>query len=179
MWIDATIAASFVTDPNASEYASNIAFAQSPVAVTSKGANWLWAWSLAIPSTSRNSEAANTFVEWATSRAYIELVGETLGWNAVPTGTRASTYENQQFRNAATFDEAELQAILSANPVDSTLNPSPYVGVQFAAIPEFATIGGIVGQAMTDALAGDITIEQALAKAQSEASAIMSEAGYY
>ena len=179
MWIDATIAASFVTDPNASEYASNIAFAQSPVAVTSKGANWLWAWSLAIPSTSRNSEAANTFVEWATSRAYIELVGETLGWNAVPTGTRASTYENQQFRNAATFDEAELQAILSANPVDSTLNPSPYVGVQFAAIPEFATIGGIVGQAMTDALAGDITIEEALAKAQSEASAIMSEAGYY
>ena len=179
MWIDATIAASFVTNPDASEFAGDIAFAQSPVAVTSKGANWLWAWALAVPSGSRNSADATAFVEWATSQEYIELVGETFGWGAVPTGTRVSTYNNQQFRNAATFDEAELQAILSANPVDSTLNPSPYVGVQFASIPEFADIGGVVGQAMTDALAGEISIEEALSRSQEAADAQMRAAGYY
>jgi len=179
MWIDATIAASFVTNPDASEFAGDIAFAQSPVAVTSKGANWLWAWALAVPSGSRNSADATAFVEWATSQEYIELVGETFGWGAVPTGTRVSTYNNQQFRNAATFDEAELQAILSANPVDSTLNPSPYVGVQFASIPEFADIGGGVGQAMTDALAGEISIEEALSRSQEAADAQMRAAGYY
>lgn len=179
MWIDATIAASFVTKPGASPHAGNIAFAQSPVATTQKGANWLWAWALAVPSSSRHPEEARDFVEWATSRQYIELVGNTLGWNSVPTGTRQSTYEDARFRAAATFDEAELLAIQSADPTDSTLNPSPYVGVQFAAIPEFAEIGGIVGQNMTLALAGELTIEEALSKSQEAADAKMREAGYY
>ena len=179
MWIDATIAASFVTDPEASEFAGDIAFAQSPFAVTTKGSNWLWAWALAVPAASRNSDEAHDFVEWATSRAYVELVGETLGWNAVPTGTRTSTYQNPLFRDAATFDEAELKAIQSANPVDSTLDPSPYVGVQFAAIPEFAEIGGLVGKNISDALAGDISIEEALSRSQEVADRRMRDAGYY
>ena len=115
----------------------------------------------------------------AASRTYVELVGQTLGWNAVPTGTRTSTYENPLFRDAATFDEAELKAIQSANPVDSTLDPSPYVGVQFAAIPEFAEIGGLVGKNISDALAGDISIDEALSRSQEVADRRMRDAGYY
>ena len=41
MWIDATIAASFISDPAQSKVADKVAFAQSPVSVTNKGANWL------------------------------------------------------------------------------------------------------------------------------------------
>ena len=44
MWVDATIAASFVSDPKQSKVADQMAFAQAPTAVTPKGANWLWAW---------------------------------------------------------------------------------------------------------------------------------------
>ena len=101
------------------------------------------------------------------------------GWGAVPTGTRTSTYENSNFTNAAVFAEAELKAILSADPSNSTFNPSPYTGVQFAAIPEFQAIGIAVGQQMTAALAGTISVEEALANAQTAADREMKKAGYY
>ncbi|MEP3848063.1 MAG: sugar ABC transporter substrate-binding protein [Paracoccaceae bacterium] len=179
MWIDATIAASFITDPDQSEVASDVAFAQAPSGVTSKGANWLWAWALAVPAGSNATEEATDFIEWATSKAYIDLVGERRGWGQVPTGTRQSTYRNAQFQQAAVFADAELNAILSANPSDSTLNPTPYVGVQFASIPEFADIGGYMGEQMTLALQGDLSVEDALANAQAYAEKTMTEAGYY
>lgn len=179
MWIDATIAASFITDPKQSKVADKIAFAQSPIAVTNRGANWLWAWSLAIPSGTKQKAEAQKFIEWATSKAYIELVASRNGWGSVPTGTRSSTYDNENFQKAAVFADAELKAILSANPSNSTLEPTPYVGVQFAAIPEFQAIGVAVGQQMSAALAGDITVEQALERAQTAADREMRRARYY
>ncbi len=179
IWIDATIAASYITDPSQSKVADKIAFAQAPYKATMKGANWLWAWALAIPAGTDQTDEALAFIEWATSKEYIELVASTNGWGNVPTGTRQSTYDNQMFRDAATFDEAELKAILSANPDDSTLNPSPYVGVQFAAIPEFQAIGVAVGQQMTAALAGQISVAEALANSQAAADREMRKAGYY
>ena len=179
MWIDATIAASFVTDPKQSKVADQVGFAQSPISVTEKGANWLWAWALGIPSATKNAEAAQKFVRWATSKEYIQLVGEKNGWAAVPTGTRASTYANQKFLDAAVFAKAELKAINSANPNDSTLKPSPYVGVQFAAIPEFQAIGTTTGQMVSGALAGSLSVDQALKSANSSANRQMRQAGYY
>ena len=179
MWIDATIAASFITDPKQSKVADKVAFAQSPMQATDKGANWLWAWALAIPEGSAKQEEAKKFIQWATSTSYIGLVGETAGWGRVPTGTRASTYENPKFIAAAKFADAELAAIKSANPNDSTLNPSPYVGVQFAAIPEFQAIGIAVGQQMSAALAGKTSVEDALKASQAAAMREMQRAGYY
>ena len=98
MWVDATIAASFITDPKQSKVADQVAFAQSPYAVTTKGANWLWAWALAIPAGTQKAEAAQKFIAWSTSQDYIKLVAETNGWARVPTGTRQSTYANAEFQ---------------------------------------------------------------------------------
>ena len=179
MWIDATIAASFVTDPKQSKVADQVAFAQSPVAVTNRGANWLWAWSLAVPAGTQKSAEAQKFIEWATSKEYIELVAKTKGWGSVPTGTRTSTYNNPKFQNAAVFADAELKAILSADPDNSTLEPTPYTGVQFAAIPEFQAIGVAVGQQISAALAGKLTVEKALEQAQKAADREMRKARYY
>ena len=179
MWIDATIAASFVSDPKQSKVAKDVAFAQSPIAITKRGANWLWAWALAIPKGTKQSADALKFIEWATSKEYIELVGKTNGWASVPTGTRTSTYANKKFLNAAVFAEAELKAILSADPANSTQDPTPYQGVQFAAIPEFQGIGTAVGQQMSAALAGNISVEEALAASQKAADREMRKAGYY
>ena len=179
MWIDATIAASFITDPKQSKVADKVAFAQGPYSATQKGANWLWAWALAIPSGSKNAENAQKFVTWATSKTYINLVAKEKGWAAVPTGTRKSTYANAEFLKAAKFAEAEKKAIDSANPNDSTLPKSPYVGVQFAAIPEFQAIGLAVGQQMSSALSGKATVEQALKASQTAAEREMKKGGYY
>jgi sorbitol/mannitol transport system substrate-binding protein len=179
MWVDATIAASFISDPKQSKVADKVAFAQAPMAVTPKGANWLWAWALAIPSGSKNPEAAQKFISWATSKDYINLVGKEVGWGSVPTGTRKSTYANPDFLKAAKFAAAEKKAIDTANPNDSTLPKSPYVGVQFAAIPEFQAIGIAVGQQMSAALAGKESVDQALKTSQTAADREMRKAGYY
>jgi sorbitol/mannitol transport system substrate-binding protein len=179
MWIDATIAASFVSDPKQSKVANDVAYAQAPVAVTKRGANWLWAWALAVPQGTKQSEDALKFVEWATSKEYIELVGKTNGWGSVPTGTRASTYANPKFQAAANFADAEMKAIESADPSNSTQEPTPYTGVQFAAIPEFQAIGIAAGQQFTAALAGDKSVTKALYDAQVAADREMRKAGYY
>ena len=179
MWIDATIAASFISDPRQSKVADKVAFAQAPTQVTPKGANWLWAWALAIPSGSKKVDAATKFVTWATSKEYIELVAKTNGWASVPTGTRKSTYANPNFVKAARFADAEKAAIDTANPADSTLPKSPYVGVQFAAIPEFQSIGTAVGQELTAALAGKKSVDAALKASQVIADRQMKKAGYY
>jgi sorbitol/mannitol transport system substrate-binding protein len=179
MWVDATIAASFITDPKQSKVADKVAFAQGPYAVTQKGANWLWAWSLAIPAGTKNSDAAQKFISWATSKDYVSLVGKEKGWASVPTGTRKSTYANAEFQKAAKFAEAEKKAIDSANPNDSTLPKSPYVGVQFAAIPEFQAIGLAVGQQMSSLLAGKTTVDAALKASQTAADREMRKGGYY
>ena len=179
MWIDATIAASFITDPKQSKVADKVAFAQAPTMVTPKGANWLWAWALAVPAGTKNADAAQKFIAWATSKEYINLIGKEVGWGNVPTGTRKSTYTNENFLKAAKFAAAEKAAIDSANPNDSTLPKSPYVGVQFAAIPEFQAIGIAVGQQMSAALAGKTTIDKALKASQVAAEREMKKAGYY
>jgi sorbitol/mannitol transport system substrate-binding protein len=179
IWVDATIAASFVSDPKTSRVASNVGFVQAPVAVTPKGANWLWAWALGIPSGSAKAEQAQRFIRWATSREYIQLVGRELGWAQVPTGTRTSTYRRREFLGAARFAMDEAIAIATASPTDSTLPRSPYVGVQFAAIPEFQAIGQSVGQNISAALAGKMSVPQALAAGQSAADREMRRAGYY
>ncbi|MEM6727053.1 MAG: sugar ABC transporter substrate-binding protein [Pseudomonadota bacterium] len=172
MWIDATIAASFLE-------VDGVAYAQSPNAGNPVGANWLWAWAMAVPAGSPNADAAKDFIEWATSKEYIQAVANhpEFGWGSVPTGTRASTYEYAEFQAAADFASAELAAIESAAPEATELKP--YVGVQFAAIPEFPEVGSAVAQEMAAALSGAKTVEEALADAQSAADAIMQEAGYY
>ena len=179
MWVDATIAASFITDPAQSKVADKVAFAQAPTKVTPKGANWLWAWALAIPESSKHSAEAQKFIEWSTSKDYINLVAKEEGWNKVPTGTRASTYANADFQKAAVFASAEKIAIDSANPNDSTLPKSPYTGVQFAAIPEFQAIGIAVGQQMSSALAGKMSVDDALKASQVSAEREMQRSGYF
>ncbi|MHA6343948.1 ABC transporter substrate-binding protein [Roseivivax sp. CAU 1761] len=179
MWIDATVAASFVTNPDESTVADKVGFAMAPNKEgVEKRANWLWAWSLAIPSGTDAEEAAKTFISWATGQGYTELVAENEGWANVPPGTRTSLYENEEYLAAAPFAERTMQSIDAADPTNPTVDPVPYTGVQFVAIPEFQGIGTAVGQAFSAALAGQTDAEQALAQAQSLTEREMSRAGY-
>ncbi len=178
MWIDATVAASFVTNPDESTVADQVGFALAPDNGLGKRGNWLWAWSLAIPAGSDNAEAATTFVEWATSRQYAELVAENEGWANVPPGTRTSLYENPNYQEAAPFAQMTLDSILSADPKNPTVDPVPYTGVQFVAIPEFQAIGTAVGQQFSAALAGTMSVDDALAAAQDLTTREMTRGGY-
>jgi sorbitol/mannitol transport system substrate-binding protein len=178
MWIDATVAASFVTNPDESTVADQVGFALAPDNGLGKRGNWLWAWNLGIPAGTQNEEAAKTFVEWATSKEYTALVAEKEGWANVPPGTRQSLYDNQEYLDAAPFAQMTLESINAADPQNPTVDDVPYVGVQFVAIPEFQGIGTAVGQQFSAALAGQVSAEQALSMAQQLTEREMTRAGY-
>ncbi len=178
MWVDATVAAGFLSDPSQSKVAANVGYAYSPTAVTAKGSHWLWAWSLAMESSSKNKAAAFKFLTWATSPAYIKLVAANKGWASVPPGTRASTYSNANYKKAAPFASIVLASITSADPTNSTLHKVPYVGVQFVGIPEFQQIGNQVTQNLSAALAGSTSVAAALQLSQTQVTHTMSQAGY-
>ncbi|MGH8368646.1 MAG: ABC transporter substrate-binding protein, partial [Pseudomonas sp.] len=68
IWVDASVAGSFTTDKTQSKVADSVGFAAAPTEVTDKGSSWLYAWSLAIPATSKHKDAAKAFITWATSK---------------------------------------------------------------------------------------------------------------
>ncbi len=178
MWIDATVAASFVTNPKDSTVADKVGFALAPDTGLGKRANWLWAWNLAIPAGSQKAAAAEKFIAWATGKDYLALVAEKEGWANVPPGTRTSLYENAEYQNAAPFAKMTLDSINAADPKNPSVKPVPYVGVQFVAIPEFQGLGTTVGQLFSAALAGQMSADEALSQAQSVATREMTRAGY-
>ncbi|MBD1848494.1 sugar ABC transporter substrate-binding protein [Leptolyngbya sp. FACHB-711] len=176
MWVDATVAAGLLSNPQESQVADTVGFARAPIQATGNGSNWLWAWSLGIPSSSKSPEAAQQFIEWATSKEYVQLVAQENGWVAVPPGTRASTYANAEYKKAAPFADTVLKSIESAQPGPTATKP--YTGIQFVGIPEFQAIGTQVGQTLASALTGQVSVDQALQQAQSSTTNAMKSAGY-
>ncbi|HLV83694.1 MAG TPA: sugar ABC transporter substrate-binding protein, partial [Devosia sp.] len=82
------------------------------------------------------------------------------------------------YQAAAPFAKMTLDSINSADPTQPTVDPVPYTGVQFVAIPEFAGIATNVGQLFSAALAGQMSADDALAQAQDAATRDMTRAGY-
>lgn len=179
IWMDATVAASTLYNPKKSRVADVVGYAASPHAVMTRGSQWLWIWSLAVPASSRHQKEAQEFITWATSEEYIRLVAEAEGWNSVPPGTRYSTYENKRYTSAAPFAEFVLQEIENSRPNEPTLKPSPYSGLAFVAIPEFPALGAYVGDKINQVLRGNLTLDKALKDSQKFARSKMKEAGYY
>lgn len=178
LWVDATSVAATLFDKQQSKVADKVAFAPAPIAVTPKGSHWLWAWAFAIPKAAKNPEEAKKFSEWASSKEYIKLVAQDTGWATVPPATRKSINDNPEYLEAAPFAKITLEAMQTADPTDPCAKKVPYTGVQFVGIPEFQSIGTIVGQNIAAALAGKTSVETALKNSQISAERAMKEAGY-
>ena len=167
IWVDATVAASSVTDPDESTVADSVDFAYAPgTGLEDKQSNWLWSWAMAIPEGSDNKDLAKEFVAWATSEDYLELAAEEYGWANVPPGARRGLYDNSNYTEAAPFADLTLESIEDANPGNPTAPAVPYEGVQYVDVAGFQSIGTAVGDQMSDALAGDIEAEEALENSQ-------------
>jgi sorbitol/mannitol transport system substrate-binding protein len=153
-WVDATVAAGILEDPEASSVAGKVGYAHAPVVETEES-GWLWSWNLAIPETTQNYDAALEFVTWATSKEYHELVGEELGWTRVPPGARESTYEHPEYAEAAaSFAPITHDILTSIDPEQPGVAPQPWVGIQYVTIPEFQDVGNQISQQLADVFAG-------------------------
>ena len=169
MWYDATVAATSIATTYPS-VAANTGYAFAPVNKT-QSSGWLWTWSLGIPQGTSNAGAAWKFVSWATSKQYDTLVAQKYGWAAVPPGTRTSLYSNPSYLAAAKgFAPITIASINGTDPDHPTLNPVPYVGIQYVDIPQFESLGVTVGQQIAGAIAGTESVSQALSASQSAAS---------
>ncbi|PWY36541.1 sugar ABC transporter substrate-binding protein [Pseudomonas sp. RW409] len=177
IWVDASVAGSFVTDKSQSKVSEHVGFTYAPQQVTDKGSAWMYSWALAIPTSSKAKDAAQTFATWATSKEYGALVAEKDGIANVPPGTRASTY-SEAYMQAAPFARVTLESLKVADPTKPTLKPVPYIGIQLVTIPEFQAIGTQVGKLFSAALIGQTTVDQALAAAQQTTEREMKRAGY-
>jgi len=88
-------------------------------------------------------------------------------------GSRLSTYAIPQYQQAAkAFAKPTLRAIETADPQHPTVQPVPYVGVQFLDIPEFQDLGTRVSQQITAAIAGQESVKSALSTSQQYAATV-------
>jgi sorbitol/mannitol transport system substrate-binding protein len=178
MWYDATSAAGSLEDPKVSKVVGKTGYVAAPVKNT-EHAGWLWAWSLGMPTTSKKKDAAWTYMSWATSKDYIRLVGERLGWARVPPGSRLSTYQLPEYQKAAAaFANPTLEAMRTADITKPSTQPQPYVGIQYVGIPEFQDLGTKVSQEISAAIAGRQTVDAALGKGQGFAEQVAEQGGY-
>ncbi len=172
MWYDSTAAVSVLEDPTSSKVVGKIGYVPAPSAAKDNN-GWLYSWSLGIPKTSDKPDAAWKFVSWMTDKSYIEMVGTQLGWERVPPGSRLSTYEVPEYKQAAAaYGPPTLEAMENADPDHPTVQPVPYTGVQFLTIPEFQDLGTRVSQQISAAVAGRISVHDALEQAQQYAEVV-------
>lgn len=168
MWADASVAAS-ILEAEDSPVKGKMGYAHMPVMKTEES-GWLWSWNLAIPASTKNQEQAEEFVKWATSKDYIKLVGEQLGWSLVPPGSRSSTYELPEYaKAAAAYAPLTLEVMTSVDPSQPGVAPQPWVGIQYVSIPEFQDVGNQCAQFVADYLANRSSVDEALEKCQNVA----------
>ncbi len=177
MWYDATVAASTIDAPG-SPIQGKLGFAAAPVEKT-PSSGWLWSWALAQEAASKHKSAAWTFMDWATSKAYIAYDASKNGWASVPPGTRASTYANPTYQKAAgDFAALTLKEIDSVNVNQPGVAPQPVPGVQYVGIPEFENFGQQVSAELTAAIDGKESVADFLKKSQQIAQQAVTLAGY-
>ncbi|MEU9132328.1 sugar ABC transporter substrate-binding protein [Kitasatospora sp. NPDC048540] len=165
MWYDATSAAGAL-ESSGSPVAGRIGYVPAPVERTT-GSGWLFTWAWGLQKASHHQDDAWKFISWASGKGYEQLVGSQLGWSRVPAGKRTSTYATPQYlASSSAFAEPTLKALQSADPANPGVQPRPAPGIQFVGIPEFEDLGTQVSQQISSAIAGRITVDQALSAGQ-------------
>ena len=90
----------------------------------------------------------------------------------------AINLRESDYQRAAPFAAVTLQSMQAANPTKPCAHPVPYKGIQFVGIPEFQSFGTVVGQNIAGALAGNMTVEQALKASQAATTRAVKQGGY-
>ena len=174
MWYDATVAASNLEGDN-SPIKGKLGYALAPTKVT-KASGWLWSWALAIPKTTKDVDAAWQYLSFATGPDYLKAAGTLIdgGWAGIPPGTRNSTYEIPEYKEAAAAFAGPTLEAMAAAPIDNpgTTKRPGLPGVQYVGVPEFQDVGNQCTELFSSVIAGQTDIDKALADCQDIASQV-------
>lgn len=130
--------------------------------------SWLWNWAMGInPKTSdAKKKAVFDFMLWATSKDFIKMTIELDPTGAsTPPASRSSTYKLPVYAKAP-YAAMTLKTLESTDFTKPTLEPVPYVGLQYIAIPEFADAGTKMTEYLADYVVDKITLDEAIKKTQ-------------
>ena len=180
LWYDSTSAAPILEASN-SPIAGNVGYTLAPTNLTN-ASGWLRSQSFVIndiAETRETVEASWEFISWATSAEFARIAAENLPGDLadVEQNTRLSTHANPEFvESNQPYGDLVLEAI-TTSPIDNPgTTPRPGVGgVQFVGVPEFQDIANRCTQHLSDAIAGETSVDDALDACQEIASEISLE----
>lgn len=141
---------------------------------------WLWNWSMGVNprSSAAKKQAVFDFMLWATSKDFIEKTIDLDPTGAsTPPASRSSTYELPLYA-ATPYAEMTLKALESMDFTNPTIDPVPYVGLQYIAIPEFADAGTRMTEHLADYVVDRISLDEAIRRTQEVFEQVAIDGGY-
>lgn len=166
MWYDASVSAGTLTNSKDSLVSGKIGYALAPLQVKQDATNTIGGWGIAINASSKKKEAAFKFLTWATSKEYINLVGEKIDWKSTPSGTRVSTYNNENYKKVSDFADITQKSILQVDFYNPSINKTPYTGNSIPNMAEYSSWGEQIAQLLASYLVGQKNIDEVLKEGQ-------------
>ncbi len=160
MFLDSTVFAGQVNDPNKSKVVGKVAWAPHPVGV--RAGSQTGGFGIGIPRNAQNKEAAFLLMQWLTSKKADKMIA-LAGGNPSRYSTHADEEVNAKFPHMATFGEALKNADPDWRPI----------------IPVWGKINADLGTTLSKVLTEDADVQSSLDGVAERARAIMEEAGYY
>jgi len=160
MFLDTTIVAGQIDDPDKSQVVGNVGWALHPMGT--ERASQTGGFGIGIPANAENKEAAFLLMQWLTSREGDKLVAMA-GGNPSRFSTHQDAEVNEKFPHMATFGEALQYADPDWRPI----------------IPVWGKINADLGTTLSKVLTEDLDIQEALDGVAERTRVVMEEAGYY
>jgi len=149
-----------------SSIAGKVGYVMPPHQKMKTNTAWLWNWAMGInpKSSEAKKDAVFEFMLWATSKDYIKMTVDMDPTGAsTPPASRSSTYALPAYAKTP-YAEMTLRTLESTDFTHPTMEPVPYVGLQYIAIPEFADAGTKMTEYLADYVVDKISLDEAIRK---------------
>ena len=160
MFLDSTVVAGEVDNPEKSKVVGKVGWAPHPMGV--RRGSQTGGFGIAIPKNAQNKDAAFLLMQWLTSKKADRMIALE-GGNPSRFSTHADPEVNAKFPHMKVFGEALKHADPDWRPI----------------IPVWGKINSDLGTTLSKAMTGEMTVREALDAVAERTRGIMQEAGYY
>jgi sorbitol/mannitol transport system substrate-binding protein len=157
-----------------------VGYVMAPHEKMTTNTSWLWNWAMGINPKSADDKKAAVFdfMLWATSKDFVKLTTEIdPTGSSTPPASRSSTYTLDAYKNAP-YAAATLKTLESIDFTKPTLEPVPYVGLQYVAMPEFADWGTKMTEYLAAYVTDKMTLDEAIKKTNDLCNQVAKDGGY-
>ena len=160
MFLDSTVVAGEVDNPEKSKIVGKVGWAPHPMGV--RRGSQTGGFGIAIPKNAQNKEAAFLLMQWLTSKRVDKMIALE-GGNPSRFSTHADPEVNAKFPHMKTFGEALKHADPDWRPI----------------IPVWGKINSDIGTTLSKAMTGEMSVKEALDAVAERTRGVMQDAGYY